>query len=123
MKSEHSEEQCTPSDLNLNDLPKLLEAYGKLSKELNPQQVEELYHDGSNEDFLHQCMNFSPYGAMCQTVLLCALEQGLQLYLENPQEEEPREDGKVRLFNPRAWNATVIHLAIQFHLKYVRRNY
>lgn len=122
MKSEHSEEHSTPSTLSLNDLPKLIEAYNALFSELSPDKVESLYNDGTNEEFLHQCMNFSPHGAMCQAVLISCLEQGLQLYLENPSPDYDT-DGKVPLFNPRAWNATVIHLAIQFHLKYIRRNY
>jgi len=82
--------------------------------------------DWTNEDFMYDIMNFSPYGALCQPFIIQAIEEYCKIIIAEKDEilkvaEKNRKKGKISIVNQEAWVgiAEDIHARIQekYHTK------
>ena len=86
--------------------------------------------DWSNEEFMHDIMNYSPYGALCQPFIIQAIEEYCKIIIAEKDEilkaaekkrKENRKKGKISIVNQEAWVgiAEDIHARIQekYHTK------
>ena len=62
----------------------------------------------TNEEFVNDLMNFSPYGALCQPFITQAIEYYCDEVIKDKenllaQEETDELEGKIRLISTKAW--------------------
>lgn len=111
------QEQKTSSisnDLNVKDL----------KKENKPQPNKSILDKGekieiskfNNAEFIDYCMNYSKYGALCQMVLIQAIEEGIKVLTKNPMDEDSKRNF---LINPVAWNKASRELEARFEFMYL----
>jgi hypothetical protein len=64
--------------------------------------------DWTNEDFMHDIMNFSPFGALCQGFIIQAIEYYCDEVISQKddllaQDAKEVSEGKIRIISTPAW--------------------
>ena len=79
--------------------------------------------DQTNEEFVRDLMNFSPYGALCQPFIIQAIGYYCQEVIKDKdkilaEDKANQEEGKISLINNEAWIGIAEDIAAKIKEKY-----
>ena len=91
-----------------------------MRKFIELETAEEFEHM-TNEQFLSHCMNFSDYGALCQSAIITALQKGVSVMLKDKEQVlKDAADGKYDRYivHVPSWIGCLEELENRIELKY-----
>ena len=129
MKSEISTADSTPSQLSMSDSATFIKLFNdyslhRFNSPFTASHLSSMHRDmkgKTNSSFINDMIDFSPYGALAQMVLIQALEAGLILMVNNPMPDSQSHtpDAEERgIVSGDAFNGNVIHLLLQLSAMY-----